>query len=100
MELIIQLIAGALGGNAAGAALKDKSLGTLGNSIAGIVGGGLGGQILAMLMGGGAMPADAAAAASGLDIGAIVQSVAGGGIGGAVVMVVVGVLKDMMAKKG
>ena len=48
MNLIIQLIAGALGGNAAGAMLKTLNLGTAGNSIAGLVGGGLGGQILGM----------------------------------------------------
>jgi hypothetical protein len=36
--LIIQLISGALGGNAAGAASKDLSLGPLGNSIAGALG--------------------------------------------------------------
>jgi uncharacterized membrane protein YeaQ/YmgE (transglycosylase-associated protein family) len=41
-SLIIQLISGAVGGNVAGAAMKESSLGTLGNSIAGIVGGGLG----------------------------------------------------------
>jgi len=29
--------------------MKDSSLGTLGNSIAGIVGGGLGGQLLGMM---------------------------------------------------
>ena len=68
MELIIQLIAGALGGNVAGGLLKNQSLGTLGNSLAGIVGGGLGGQILGSLLGGGG---DAAAAASGLDFGSI-----------------------------
>ncbi len=60
MELIIQLIAGAIGGNAAGALLKRQSLGTLGNSVAGVLGGGLGGQILGML-GGGAAAAGAAA---------------------------------------
>jgi uncharacterized membrane protein YeaQ/YmgE (transglycosylase-associated protein family) len=38
INLIIQLIAGAVGGNAAGAATKDVSLGTLGNTIAGAVG--------------------------------------------------------------
>ena len=59
MNLIIQLIAGVAGGNAAGAALKNLNLGTLGNSLAGILGGGLGGQILGML-GGGAAAADAA----------------------------------------
>jgi uncharacterized membrane protein YeaQ/YmgE (transglycosylase-associated protein family) len=51
ISLIIQLISGAVGGNVAGAAMKESSLGTLGNSIAGIVGGGLGGTILQMVMG-------------------------------------------------
>ena len=43
ISLIIEAVSGAVGGNIAGAAMKEKSLGTLGNSIAGIVGGGLGG---------------------------------------------------------
>ena len=40
-SLIMQLIGGAIGGNAAGGVLKNFSLGTLGNSIVGILGGGL-----------------------------------------------------------
>ncbi len=92
INLLIQLISGAVGGNVAGAALKDYNLGTLGNSIAGIVGGGIGGQILAALV-----PALASQAAT-LDIGSIVSQIAGGGVGGAVLMVIVGVLKNMMAK--
>lgn len=82
-----------MGGNAAGAALKEKSLGTLGNTISGILGGGIGGQILSAVLGGGA-----AAAGSGLDIGAIIQQFAGGGIGGAVLMIVVGLIKNAMNK--
>ena len=39
--LIIQLISGAVGGNIAGSALKQYNLGTLGNSIAGVIGGGI-----------------------------------------------------------
>jgi hypothetical protein len=40
INLIIQIIAGAVGGNASvGAASKDINLGTLGNTIAGAVGG-------------------------------------------------------------
>ncbi len=98
-SLIIQLVTGAIGGNAAAKAMPDKSLGNLGNTIAGVVGGGLGGQILAAVLGGGAMPdAAAGAAASGLDIGAIVQQVAGGGVGGAVLMVVVALIKGAMKK--
>ena len=96
MELIIQLIAGAVGGNAAGALLKNLNLGTLGNSIAGVVGGGLGGQILAMLTGAGA--GAAMTATSGMDITAIVTAIASGGIGGGVLMAIVGVAKGMMAK--
>ena len=97
MELIIQLVAGLLGGNAAGAALKNLSLGTLGNSLAGILGGGIGGYLLQMLGLGGM--ADAAAAAPGLDIGSIVQSLAGGGVGGGVLMAIVGVIRKMLAAK-
>jgi len=41
INLIIQIVAGAIGGNAAGAALKDVSLGTAGNTIAGAIGGGV-----------------------------------------------------------
>ena len=46
LGLIISLISGAVGGNIAGGVLDEHSLGPLGNSIAGIVGGGLGGQLL------------------------------------------------------
>jgi uncharacterized membrane protein YeaQ/YmgE (transglycosylase-associated protein family) len=44
--LIIQLVSGAVGGNIAGAAMSKFNLGPIGNSIAGIVGGGVGGQPL------------------------------------------------------
>jgi hypothetical protein len=46
LPIIIQLIAGAIGGNAAGAAMKGKSLGGGGNSIAGAIGGVVLGQIV------------------------------------------------------
>ena len=46
VNLISQLIAGVVGGNAAGAALKDYNLGNLGNTIAGAIGGVGGGQLL------------------------------------------------------
>src|SRR6266581_3332338 len=41
-SLRIEAVSGAIGGNVAGAAMKENSLGTVGNSIAGILGGGLG----------------------------------------------------------
>ncbi len=96
-SLIIQLVVGAIGGNAAGKAMPDKSLGTAGNTIAGAIGGFGGGWLLDMMLGGGAMATDAVAA-SGMDIGAIIQDVAGGGIGGAVLTIVVALIKGAMNK--
>jgi hypothetical protein len=93
MSLIIQLIAGAVGGNAAGALLKNFSLGTAGNSIAGVIGGGIGGQILSAMLGGGGA---AGAAAAG---GGVLGSLAGGGIGGAILMIIIGIIKGALAKK-
>ena len=46
LDLIMQIIGGAAGGNAIGAALKNLNLGTAGNTIIGAIGGGVGGQVL------------------------------------------------------
>jgi len=46
--LIIGLAIGALGGNLAGYFMKDKSLGTLWNSVVGILGGGIGYFVLGL----------------------------------------------------
>src|SRR5262249_42075920 len=46
VSLLISLLSGAVGGNIAGSAMPDKSLGTAGNSLAGIFGGGLGAVLL------------------------------------------------------
>jgi hypothetical protein len=94
--LVIQLISGAVGGNIAAAALKQYDLGTLGNSIAGVIGGGVGAQIIGALAGG----ADAeVTGAGGLDIGAIVGQAASGGVGGAILLVIVGLIKQAMGGK-
>ncbi|MGH1441012.1 MAG: hypothetical protein ACRBBR_12920 [Cellvibrionaceae bacterium] len=87
--LIIQLISGAVGGNAAGAIFKNLSLGTLGNSLAGILGGVGGGQLLGAL---GLM-----AGGGGLDLASIISSIASGGIGGGVLLAVVGLVKKAMS---
>lgn len=92
LPLIIQVVAGLIGGNAAGAALKEKSLGTTGNSIAGGVGGLILGQILQAVMGGGTP--DVAAATAGMDVGKIVTDLVGGGAGGAILTAIVGMLKN------
>lgn len=86
MELIIQLIAGAVGGNAAGTGVKSLSMGTMGNTIAGAVGGLGGGQLLGLLGAGG----EAAASAGGFDI----QGLLGGAGGGVIMTAVVGLIKN------
>jgi uncharacterized membrane protein YeaQ/YmgE (transglycosylase-associated protein family) len=62
--LLVSLISGAVGGNVAGAAMKDKSLGTLGNSLAGIFGGGIGSFLLQVLGSPRRTPAAASATSS------------------------------------
>jgi hypothetical protein len=97
-NLIIQLIAGAIGGTAAGnAPLKDLSMGKAGDAVSGAIGGGVGGQILMAVLGGAAAP-DATGAAAGLDIGGIVKDLVGGGVGEAAVMVLIGAIRNAMMK--
>jgi hypothetical protein len=91
INIIIQLIAGAVGGNAAGAGLKNYDLGTLGNTIAGALGGVGGGQILTALL------PMLAGTAGNVDIGAIIGQAVGGGVAGAIVTFVVGLIKNAMA---
>ena len=90
INIIIQLIAGAVGGNAAGAGLKNYDLGTIGNTIAGALGGLGGGQILTALL------PMLAGAAENVDIGSIIGQAVGGGVLGAIVTVVVGIIKNTM----
>lgn len=94
IELIIQLLSGAAGGNLAGTVLKNLNMGTLWNSIMGIVGGGLAGQVLGPMLG-----MAGKAASTGLDPMAILGSVLQGGVGGGALMAVAGVVKQMMANK-
>jgi uncharacterized membrane protein YeaQ/YmgE (transglycosylase-associated protein family) len=91
VSLLISLVSGAVGGNIAGAAMSDKSLGPLGNSIAGILGGGIGGALLQAV---GVL----AQSGGGLGLGAIVGNIASGGVGGAILLVIVSLLKSAMAK--
>jgi uncharacterized membrane protein YeaQ/YmgE (transglycosylase-associated protein family) len=90
--LLISVISGAVGGNIAGAAMQDKSLGTLGNSIAGVLGGGLGSVLLR------AVGILAQSGGGSLDLGSIVGNVASGGIGGAILLVVIALIRGTMAK--
>jgi hypothetical protein len=92
INLIVQLIAGAIGGNGAAAAMKNIDLGTLGNTIAGAIGGAGGGTLLTALL-----PMLQGAAAGNVDISALVGQAVGGGVAGAVVTAIVGIIKNSMA---
>ena len=93
VSILIQLVSGAAGGVGAGKVMPKLSLGNIGNIIAGIVGGGLGGQILNLLGIG------APAAGGSLDIASILTSVLGGGVGGGALMGIVSAVKGLIAKK-
>lgn len=60
-QILINLVAGALGGNTAGKASSTFDLGTLENTIAGLIGGGVLGQIITF-----AWPAITASSQSGI----------------------------------
>lgn len=78
VEILISLASGAAGGNIAGALMKGKSLGTLWNSVLGILGGGIGGQALGLL---------------GLDAAGIIGNIAASGVGGAILLWIVSLFK-------
>jgi hypothetical protein len=97
--LIVQIIAGALGGLATGKAVKSVDLGNMGNIIEGIIGG-VGGSAIAGLIPGLAMLSSfAGAAPAGLDIGALLVQAVGGLVGGGVLTAIVGAVKNATAKK-
>jgi len=91
LMMALPYITGAAGGNIIGKILPSLNLGTLGNSISGIIGGGLGGSLLAMA------GIDAGPATS-LDLGALLGGAGAGAAGGGVVMAVVGLIKKALAK--
>lgn len=92
--LIIQLVAGAVGGNVAGKANTKFDMGGAGNSIVGAIGGVVLGQIVERVTGGAITAEQAAAATQGMDIAGIISSLVGGGAGGAILSAVVGMLKN------
>ena len=91
INLVIQVGAGAIGGYAVGAGVKDINIGTLGSTIAGAIGGGVGGQVLQALI------PTLALAAGNMDIGSLISQVVGGGIAGVILTAIVGVVKNRTA---
>src|SRR3546814_19732105 len=82
VEMIISLIAGAAGGNAAAKIFNSIDMGVVVNSIAGIIGGGRGGKSIAALLGGAGVATTTGASAGGLSLGPIVGQSRRGGVGG------------------
>ncbi len=92
-QVLINLVAGALGGVGAGKSSPTFDLGTIGNIVAGLVGGGVLGQIVTLLL-----PSIMAAAESGnLSIGGVVSQAIAGGAGGAILTALAGAIKNKVA---
>jgi len=92
-ELILQAIIGAIGGNVAGGLLKKLSLGFVGNTLAGLVGGGAGGFLLQM-MGIDVPTIDP----SNLSMASLLPNIGAGVGGGGILMIVIGFIKNLLGK--
>lgn len=90
ISLLLPLLSGAAGGNIVGGVLKNFNLGSAGNSLAGLVGGGLGSLIVGNLLG-------LSAPAAGVDPDgvALLGQILGGGAGGGLMTMVVAILNRM-----
>ncbi|TDF81892.1 hypothetical protein [Pseudomonas sp. H9] len=90
VSLVVQIIAGVIGGNAVG--MSKQGMGPGLNSVVGGIGGVVLGQIIAAITG----QPGAAAAGGGLDLPALISSIIGGGAGGAVLTFIIGLIKSKM----
>jgi hypothetical protein len=92
-QILINLIAGALGGVGAGKSSPNFDLGTIGNIVSGLVGGGVLGQIVTLLL-----PSIMAGVQAGnLSVGGIVSQAVAGGAGGAILTAIIGAIKNKAA---
>jgi hypothetical protein len=90
LQILINLVAGALGGVGAGKSSPTFDLGTIGNIISGLIGGGVLGQIVTL-----ALPSVVAAAETGhLSVGGVVSQLIAGGAGGAILTAIIGAIKN------
>ena len=89
-QILINLVTGALGGAGVAKASPQFDLGTIGNVISGIVGGGVLGQIVTLVL-----PSLVAAAQAGnLSVGGVISQVVAGGAGGAILTAIIGAIKN------
>ena len=92
-QILINLVAGAVGGVGAGKASPTFDLGMIGNIISGVVGGGVLGQVVTLLL-----PSVVAAAQSGnFSVAGIVSQAVAGGAGGAILTAIIGAIKNKAA---
>ena len=92
-QILLNLIAGAVGGAGAGKASPQFDLGMIGNLIAGAVGGGALGQIATL-----ALPSVMTAIQSGnFTVGGVVSQIIAGGAGGAILTAIIGAIKNKTA---
>ena len=87
--LILQLVSGIAASNLVAGAIRNCGLGIFGNSLAGVLGGGLGGQIFLRLTG---VESDFHSS----DAQIFLASVFGGASGGAFVTAIAGMVKRML----
>jgi hypothetical protein len=93
VTLILQIIGGIAGGNAAGVAMEKVNLGPLLTTIAGALGGVAGGQIFTALL-----PDTAGVITGHIGLVSIVGHLFAGGIGGAIITAIAGQIRNAMAK--
>lgn len=98
INLIISLVSGAVGGNVAGAAVSEKNLGVIPNSIIGLIGGGAGDFILKAL---GILASTGMAGAAGggdLNLTSILTTIGASGVSGGALTAIVSLIKAAMQK--
>lgn len=91
VSIIINLISGGIGGNVAGATMKDKSLGALGNSIAGAIGGTAGALILQ------AVGVLNSVGMGDMSISTILGLAGSSAVGGGIITAIIGMIKNKMS---
>lgn len=105
LSLIISIVSGLVGGNAIGLVSRDFSMGRIGNSLVGALGGGGAGAVLGGLLSGGdpaitAAATDVAASAGSMDMMALLKTAGTGALGGAVLTGIGGILKGALGGGG
>jgi hypothetical protein len=93
VTLILQIIGGIAGGNAAGVAMEKVNLGPLLTAVAGALGGVAGGQIFMALL-----PETAGVITGHVGLVSIVGHLFAGGVGGAIITAIAGQIRNAMAK--